>query len=58
MLLGITAAGLALLSEMAQPLRLCHKHQLGHLSSSELKMLVQLLRKVRGPHEPPDSPWK
>jgi DNA-binding MarR family transcriptional regulator len=57
-LLGITAAGLALLSEMAQPLRLCHKHQLGHLSSSELKILVQLLRKARGPHEPPDSPWK
>ena len=57
-LLGITAAGLALLSEMSQPLRLCHKRQLGHLSSSELKMLVQLMRKARGPHETADSPWK
>lgn len=57
-LVGITDAGLALLDRIAEPLRVCHKRQLGHLTSSDLKMLVQLLRKARAPHEAEDSHWK
>ena len=57
-LLGITAAGLAALAEMAQPLRACHKAQLGHLAASQLKELAALLQVARTPHEPDDSPWK
>ncbi|MBX3413373.1 MAG: MarR family transcriptional regulator [Pirellulales bacterium] len=57
-LVGITKAGLALVQQITEPLRECHKRQLGHLSPSELKELVRLLRKARGPHEPSDSPWK
>lgn len=56
-LIGITESGLALLQTIAEPLRECHEQQLGHLSSSDLKELVQLLRKARAPHEAEDSPW-
>ncbi len=57
-LLGITAAGLAALAEMDEPLRACHKVQLGHLAPSQLKELAALLQVARTPHEPDDSPWK
>lgn len=57
-LVEATTSGLALLEKIAEPLRECHERQLGHLSSSDLTTLVQLLRKARGPHEPNDSPWK
>jgi DNA-binding MarR family transcriptional regulator len=57
-LVSITESGLALLRQIAQPLRECHDQQLGHLSSSDLKALIQLLHKARVPHEPEDSPWK
>jgi DNA-binding MarR family transcriptional regulator len=57
-LVCITESGLALLKQIAQPLRECHERQLGHLSSSDLKALVKLLHKARAPHEPEDSPWK
>jgi DNA-binding MarR family transcriptional regulator len=57
-LAGITESGLALLEQIAEPLRECHEQQLGHLSSADLKALVQLLRKARAPHEPEDGPWK
>ena len=57
-LLGITAAGLAALAEMGEPLRACHKAQLGHLAASQLKELAALLQSAREPHEPDDSPWK
>jgi DNA-binding MarR family transcriptional regulator len=57
-LVGITASGLVLLEQIAEPIRACHERQLGHLSSSDLKALIQLLHKVRAPHEPEDSPWK
>ncbi len=56
-LLGITEAGLAALSEMAEPLRACHKSQLGHLSAVQLKELASLLQVARQPHEVNDSPW-
>ena len=54
---AISAAGLALLDGIADPLRECHQRQLGHLSAGKLKQLEGLLREVRGPHEPVDSSW-
>ncbi len=56
--LGITDAGIAALAEMAEPLRACHKAQLGHLSAAQLKELTALLQAAREPHESDDSPWK
>jgi DNA-binding MarR family transcriptional regulator len=55
--LAITDAGVALLAQMADAVRACHERQLGHLKPTELKTLVELLRKARGPHEPGDSEW-
>ena len=55
---GITAAGLALLRELREPLRRCHARQLGHLSSRQLEDLTALLRAARLPHEDPDSTWR
>jgi DNA-binding MarR family transcriptional regulator len=55
---GITAAGLALLDELQEPLRDCHARQLGHLSRAQLRDLTALLRAARLPHEPADSSWR
>jgi DNA-binding MarR family transcriptional regulator len=55
--INITARGLKLLEMMAEPLRECHEKQLGHLSGAELKTLIQLLQRVRQPHEAEGSPW-
>ena len=55
---GITAAGLALLDELQEPLRACHARQLGHLTRSQLRDLTALLRAARLPHEDPDSCWR
>jgi DNA-binding MarR family transcriptional regulator len=54
---GITDAGLALLDELAPAVRECHQRQLGHMDEAEMRTLVELLRKARGPHEADDSPW-
>jgi DNA-binding MarR family transcriptional regulator len=55
--IGITAAGLALLRELREPLRACHTRQLGHLSPRELKDLTALLRAARRPHEDAAGRW-
>lgn len=55
---GITEAGLALLDELATPVRDCHRRQLGHLSHKQLAELTQLLEAARDPHEEPHSTWK
>jgi DNA-binding MarR family transcriptional regulator len=55
---GITAAGIALLDEVHEPLRACHAAQLGHLTHDELRDLTDLLRAARLPHEPADSSWR
>lgn len=55
---GITAAGLALLDEMQEPLRECHARQLGHLTRAQLRDLTALLRAARLPHEDADSSWR
>ena len=56
--IGITESGLALLSELREPIRDCHVRQLGHLSRKELGELIGLLRLARGPHEDEESSWK
>lgn len=55
---GITDAGLDLLSKIGGPLAECHSRQLGHLSATELKKLSDLLRAARRPHEMEDSSWR
>jgi DNA-binding MarR family transcriptional regulator len=54
---GITEAGLTLLDELAGAVRECHERQLGHMDEAEMRTLVELLRKARGPHESQDSNW-
>jgi DNA-binding MarR family transcriptional regulator len=56
-LVSITKAGLKLLEEIDEPLRACHKKQLGHLGREELKEIIELLQKARGPHEDRTGPW-
>ena len=55
---GITSAGLKLLEQLADPVRDCHKRQLGHMSAKDLKQLVDLLESVRHPHEDENSLWR
>ena len=45
----ITAAGLRLLREMEVPVAEMHDRQLGHLSRSQLKTLIELLALARSP---------
>jgi hypothetical protein len=56
-LVAITNRGAVLLDKITEPLRECHERQLGHLSASELKSLISLLKAAREPHEPENSPW-
>ncbi len=55
---GITPQGLELLTELAEPVRLCHDQQLGHVPDEQLKRLLELLKEARRPHEPPESHWR
>jgi DNA-binding MarR family transcriptional regulator len=55
---GITAAGLALLDELASKVKDCHARQLGHLNAGEMRTLVELLQRARAPHEPDGSSWR
>jgi DNA-binding MarR family transcriptional regulator len=55
---SITDAGLALLRDLAAPVRACHARQLGHLSGAQLEALVELLRAARAPHEEASSNWQ
>jgi DNA-binding MarR family transcriptional regulator len=54
---AITEAGLALLRDLAGPLRACHQRQLGHLTAEQQRQLVELLQIARAPHEDPNHPW-
>ena len=56
--IGITPAGIALLESLQKPIRECHVRQLGHLSASDLRNLIILLRAAREPHEPREGNWK
>ncbi len=55
--IGITEAGLSLLSEISVPLQECHARQLGHMTAADLKQLCALLREARDPHEEEESSW-
>jgi DNA-binding MarR family transcriptional regulator len=55
---GITERGLALLGQIAGPLRACHARQLGHLPPTDLEQLGALLRAARAPHEDQASTWR
>jgi DNA-binding MarR family transcriptional regulator len=54
---GVTDAGIALLDQLAPAIRECHERQLGHMDEGEMRTLVELLRKARGPHEADGSNW-
>jgi DNA-binding MarR family transcriptional regulator len=56
-LVRITKEGLALLRELNNEVRACHRRQLGHLSAAQLRQLVELLHLARAPHEEPGSNW-
>jgi DNA-binding MarR family transcriptional regulator len=57
-MVGITAAGLALLKQLDEPVRQCNLKQLGHLSAEQLDTLTQLLKLARAPHETGADGWK
>ncbi len=54
---GITEDGLSLLDDLYDEVCRCHRMQLGHLTSEELKALTDLLREARAPHEHEGSIW-
>jgi DNA-binding MarR family transcriptional regulator len=56
-MISITPAGLELLEKIAADVRDCHARQLGHLSVSQMRTLIDLLQKARAPHEPEGSDW-
>lgn len=56
-MVSITDGGRELLEKIAEPLKVCHEEQLGHLTSEELESLTGLLCKARRPHEPEGSRW-
>jgi MarR family transcriptional regulator, organic hydroperoxide resistance regulator len=49
---AITEAGLALLEQLADEVRDCHRRQLGHLTAKELSQLITLREQARSVHEP------
>jgi len=55
--IGITPAGMKLLSTLASQVTQCHKKQLGHMTVEELAVLNRLLDRCREPHEPPEGHW-
>src|SRR4051812_48878133 len=56
-MINITPAGLELLDQLSADVRDCHARQLGHLSASQMRTLIDLLQKARAPHEPEGSDW-
>lgn len=57
-LVAIVEPGMALIDEIAVPLRACHAKQLGHLNAADITKLIALLKAAREPHESADSVWK
>jgi DNA-binding MarR family transcriptional regulator len=56
-MISITPAGVQLLDQLAIDVRDCHARQLGHLSATQMRTLIDLLQKARAPHEPEGSDW-
>ena len=57
-MVSITSAGRELLEKLTSDVRDCHARQMGHLSASEMRSLIDLLQKARAPHEPEGSDWR
>ena len=57
-LVAITTEGIDILQGLAEPLRQCHHKQLGHLSAEQKRLLCELLKSARQPHESEQSPWR
>ena len=57
-MVSITPAGRDLLEKLTVEVRDCHARQMGHLSSAEMRSLIELLQKARAPHEPEGSDWQ
>lgn len=57
-LVTITMPGRELLERLDEPVRDCHRRQLGHMSALELKKLTQLLGMARQPHEEEEGGWR
>lgn len=55
---GITSSGIILLDALNAEVRDCHERQLGHLRPAELHTLIELLGKVREPHETEGNIWR
>lgn len=55
---AISAKGLAILDKIAEPLRACHREQLGHMTAANLRKLTALLRAARLPHEDASNAWR
>jgi DNA-binding MarR family transcriptional regulator len=55
--LRITQVGLELLRRLDEPVRECHRRQLGALSPEQLRTLIILLREARRPYEADEGPW-
>lgn len=53
----ITASGVQLLDQLADPICEVHRQQFGHLTPAKLKQLVDLLAEARQPLEDPESTW-
>ncbi len=47
----LTPRGADLLRELEEPVRECHRQQLGHLDARSQQTLIQLLKAARAPHE-------
>jgi DNA-binding MarR family transcriptional regulator len=55
---GITSKGIGLLEELTEQVQACHHKQLGHVSASRLRQLIELLKEARAPHEDQESSWR
>jgi DNA-binding MarR family transcriptional regulator len=56
-LVAITDSGLALLRQLAGPVRECAQRQLGHLTAEQKQQLNALLRAARRPHAKEPNEW-
>lgn len=54
----ITETGQKLLRQLLESVRECHSRQLGHLSENELNQILELMHKIRFPHEVTGSIWR
>jgi len=55
--IAITESGIQLLDSMSDRVVSMHRQQLGHLTEPELSAFVDLLKRIRQPHEAADGHW-